>query len=59
MGICGKEFDNFINKSHNLQMLCCELNANFQNAVLLAQARSPQTKIFWRRFCRNNVRKWD
>jgi len=30
-GIYRKTLDNFITKSHNLHMLCCELNVNFQN----------------------------
>jgi len=31
MGICGKIFDDFIINSHNLQMLCCELNVRHGN----------------------------
>jgi len=30
MGVCGKLFNNVVINSHNLQMLCCELNMNFQ-----------------------------
>jgi len=30
MGVFGKTLNNVIINSHNLQMLCCELNMNFQ-----------------------------
>jgi len=33
MGICGKIFDDFIINSHNLQILCCELNVRAQKRL--------------------------